>query len=421
VFPALIFGGHLFLTGNLKHLRRLHPVSTAAIFLAIAAPWHVLATLQNPAQGQAKGFFWFYFINEQVNRYLNTKIPRDYDKVPLLLFWGMILAWMAPWTPFVLPSLRPIPRFWQRLKGQVNWSREERIKLLLIIWALAILVFFSFSTRQEYYVLPALPALALLTGIWLARENDSAEGSGQRKQGMVCARILLAVGVLIFAITVFFAVQAPSASPGADIADLLKTNPDLYTLSLGHLFDLTGQSMGLFRFPLALTGIAFAAGCFANWWYRRRRSCMAANINLAAMMAILLYAVHLALGTFYPVLGSKPLAIAINQEFRTGDTIVIDGTHSQASSINFYTGRQLHMLNGRTDNLWYGSLFPDSPAVFEDDASFRKLWQGKDRVFFVVYDQKGQEKLSGLGPASFEIAKSWGKWVYSNRPRLTVH
>ena len=417
-FPVLIIIGYLCLVGGLKHLLKLRLFSSFLIFLAIAAPWHVLASLRNPAQGEAKGFFWFYFINEQINRYLNTRVPRDYDKVPLLLFWGLILVWMLPWTPFVLQSLRLVPRFWQRLTGRIHWNREERIALLLITWALAILVFFSFSTRQEYYVLPALPALALLTGIWLARENDSAQDSAARRQGMLCSGILLAVGVLVFAITIFFAIKAPSAPPGADIADLLSTNPDLYTLSLGHLFDLTGPSMSLFRFPLALTGIAFLAGTLASWWFRRRRNVMSANITLSAMMVVFLYAVHLALGTFYPILGSKPLAAVINREFRGGDTVVIDGTHSQASGINFYTGRQLHMLNARTDNLWYGSLFPDSPAVFEDDASFKKMWQGQNRVFFVVYDQKGKAKLDALGSPYFEIAKSGGKWVYSNRPSL---
>lgn len=418
VFPVLIFAGYLFLTGNLKHLRKLHLFSTAIVFLAIAAPWHVLATLANPAQGEAKGFFWFYFINEQINRYLNTRVPRDYDKVPLLLFWGLILVWMFPWTPFLAQSFRLVPRFWQRLRGKIDWTHNEGVALLLITWALAILVFFSFSTRQEYYVLPSLPALALLAGMWLARENESAEDSCIRKQGMVCSRILLALGVLIFAVTIFVAIKAPNAPAGADIADLLSTNPDLYMLSLGHLFDLTGQSMGLFRFPLVVTGMAFLAGTLANWWFRRRRNALTANVALSAMMAAFLFAVHLALGIFYPVLGSKPLAAAINREFRAGDTIVIDGVHSQASSINFYTGRQLHMLNGRTDNLWYGSLFPDSPAVFEDDSSFKGMWQGPNRIFFVVYDPKGKARLDDLKSPYFEIAKSGGKWVYSNRPSI---
>ena len=419
VFPTLIFVGYLLLVGNLKHLLKLRLVSTFLVFLAIAAPWHVLASLQNPAQGQAKGFFWFYFINEQINRYLNTRVPRDYDKVPLLLFWGLILVWMIPWTPFVMQGFRLVPRLW-RLRERSAWTREQKVALLLLTWALAILVFFSFSTRQEYYVLPSLPALALLTGIWFAQEDASPAGSPARKQGLLCSGILLAVGILVFAVTIFFAVSAPPVPPNADIVDLLTSNPNLYTLSLGHLFDLTAQSMGLFRLPLALTGIAFLGGTASSWWFRRRQNATNANIALAAMMVVFLCAVHLALETFYPTLGSKPLALAINREFRPGDTIVIDGTHSQASSINFYTGKQLHMLNGRTDNLWYGSLFPDSPAVFEDNSSFQKLWHGPGRVFLVVYDPSGKAKLDALGSPVFEIGRSGGKTVYSNRPRVTT-
>ncbi len=416
VFPALIFGGYLFLVGNLKHIFRLHLVSSFVIFLAIAAPWHVLATMRNPAQGEAKGFFWFYFINEQINRYLNTRIPRDYDKVPLLIFWGLILLWLFPWTTFLIQSFRLVPPFWQRLRGRISWSREERVALLLITWALAILVFFSFSTRQEYYVLPALPSLALLTGICLSREQDASACSPERRRGLISSRIMLVLGAVVFVITIFFAVKAPTPPRNADIADLLKTNPDLYTLSLGHLFDLTGQSMGLFRLPLVLTGVAFLLGTTASWWFRRRQSATAANLSLAGMMVVFLYAVHLALGIFYPILGSKPLAVAIARESQAGDVVVIDGTHSAASSINFYLGRQVHMLNGRTDNLWYGSLFPDSPAVFEDDASFRKLWLGPERVFFFAFDDSGKKKLDLLAAPYFQVASSGGKTVYSNRP-----
>jgi 4-amino-4-deoxy-L-arabinose transferase-like glycosyltransferase len=420
VFPVLIFTGYLFLVGNLKHLLKLRLFSTFAVFLAIAAPWHVLASLRNPAQGDAKGFFWFYFINEQVNRYLNTRVPRDYDKVPLLLFWGLILVWLLPWSPFVIYSLRQIPPFWRRLRGRLHLGRENRTTLLLATWALSILVFFSFSTRQEYYVLPALPALALLTGMWLAREHSSEIGSSMRRLGMIGSGILLAVGVLIFAVTLFFAVTAPPAPPGADITDLLSTNPDMYKLSLGHLFDLTSQSMGLFRFPLVLTGVAFLAGTLANWWLRRCTSAMGANVALSLMMVVLLYAVHLALGTFYPTLGSKSLAVAIENELHPGDTIVVDGEHSQASSINFYTGKQLHLLNGRIDTLWYGSLFPDAPPIFEDDSSFQQMWLGQGRVFFIVFNKGGRGRLRALGAPYYEISHMGGKAVYSNRPRLAA-
>src|ERR1700675_3623903 len=87
VFPIGAIGLYLLLTGNLRHLLKLRLVSSALVFLAIAAPWHILAALRNPAQGNVRGFLWFYFVNEHILRFLNRRVPRDYDKVPLLLFW----------------------------------------------------------------------------------------------------------------------------------------------------------------------------------------------------------------------------------------------------------------------------------------------------------------------------------------------
>ena len=62
--------------------------------LAVAAPWHIVAGLRNPPAGEAKGFFWFYFVNEHFLRYINKRFPRDYDTVPLLLFWALALLFL---------------------------------------------------------------------------------------------------------------------------------------------------------------------------------------------------------------------------------------------------------------------------------------------------------------------------------------
>jgi len=67
-------------------------LSSATVFLLVAAPWHVLAAIRNPAQGESKGFLWFYFVNEQFLRYLGKRYPVDYGKVPLFLFWGLLLV-----------------------------------------------------------------------------------------------------------------------------------------------------------------------------------------------------------------------------------------------------------------------------------------------------------------------------------------
>ncbi|MDP9338900.1 MAG: glycosyltransferase family 39 protein [Acidobacteriota bacterium] len=417
VFPLVIFGMFLLWTRNLRHLLKMRPLATFAAFLAVAAPWHVRATLRNPPQGDSKGFFWFYFINEQVNRYLNKRIPHDYDRVPLFIFWGLLLLWLFPWSQFLISALRQLPVPWRRWR--VHLDGEQRALLLLALWALAILVFFSFSTRQEYYVLPALPALALLCGIWLAREDASSADSRLRRLGRRSSIVLFSLGAFLFVITTGIILASPPMPPGVDFADLLKPHPGMYTLSLGHVFDLTLVAMTALRLPLALTGCSLLLGTALNWWFRRRSSSTKANFALAAMMVVLLFAVHLALQTFNPVLGSKAIALAVQREHRPGDVVVIDGEYSKASSVNFYTGIQLHPLNARINGLWYGSLFPDAPKIFEDDASFSDLWRGPKRVFFLTFNDQAVERLRGLRAPFYQITHSGDKSVFSNRPPLS--
>ena len=414
VFPVGIILLYVLLTGNYRLLLKLRPIFTTAVFFMVAAPWHVLAILRNPAQGESKGFFWFYFINDQINRYLNKRIPHDYNKVPFLLFWGLILVWLFPWSPYVIAGLRQVPVRWRKWPGQL--SKEGRAALLLAVWALVILGFFSFSTRQEYYVLPALPALGLLAGIWLANEEKSSPDSSARRSGRLCATILLTLGVAIFLIAGTLAVILPPLPAGTDFADALRKDSDLYTLSMGHLFDLTPKALGAFRMPLALTSLGFLSGTALNWWFRRRNHPYQGNLALAGMMVVAFFAVHVALGIFYPVLGSKALADVVHREYQAGDVVVCDGEYANASSVNFYTGIPLRILNGRENALWYGSYFSDAPKIFDDDSSFQKLWRSPQRVFFLTSDAHGPEKVRTMGVPYYQLLRSGEKGVYSNQP-----
>src|SRR5262249_16601867 len=75
IFRVSAIGLYLILTGNLGHLLRWRLVSSTFIFLLIAAPWHVLAAIRNPAQGSVRGFLWFYFVNEHFLRFVNKRVP----------------------------------------------------------------------------------------------------------------------------------------------------------------------------------------------------------------------------------------------------------------------------------------------------------------------------------------------------------
>jgi len=412
VFPVGALGLFLLLTGNLRRLLKLHLLSSTLVFLAIAAPWHILAALHNPAQGQARGFLWFYFINEHVMRFLGKRVPPGYDTVPLAIFWALLLAWLLPWSVFLPQALRDVPMRWWELRSEPETDRRRRPNLLFFLWVLVIVGFFSFSTRQEYYTIPALPGAALLVGGWLARESGPTMSEPDRRAGRISSIALFAFGVLGSLAGMYLLSVSHHPAPGADLADLLKKNPEEYNLSLGHVLDLTPRALGAFRGPLLVASIGLLFGTGLNWFLRRRGRPGAANVALVAMMVVLLACVHFSFGIFSPILSSYKLAEAVQKQFQPGDVIVIDGEYSDASTLNFYTGVQVHVLHEPSGNLWYGAKFPDAPHIFETPRSLAALWNGPTRVFLWT-DQEEPKELHGL--TSFLLARSGGKSIFTNR------
>jgi 4-amino-4-deoxy-L-arabinose transferase-like glycosyltransferase len=424
VFPVGIVVVFLLMTRNLGHLWRWHPVGGFLFFLVVAAPWHILAGLANPTQGHpvgffhpatptdgnVHGFFWFYFVNEQLLRYLNQRIPRDYDTSPLLFFWGLIFIWLMPWCAFLFKALGTVP--WRSASNRAALTQRQSGLLLLAIWALLPLLFFSFSTRQEYYVLPALPALALLIAAWLAEDEQTDPYSQPALAGRRIAWMLLVLGWIGAAVAVWFALRAPKPAAGADLAQVLNQNPGDYALSFGHFLDLSTRAMGFFRGPLIDTAAAFFVGVAGNLFYRLRGRARYANGFLAGMAATFLIAAHLALQTFAPVLSSQTLALAIHRDIEPSDVLEIQGEYEAGSTMGFYLQRQVRILNGRSSNLWYGSFFSDAPKIFDDLASFQNLWSGPQRVFLWT---ETNDVPALTGPV-YVIAGRGGKEILSNQP-----
>src|SRR5215467_9410261 len=173
--------------------RRLRPFTGALLALAIAAPWHVLATLRNPPyfdftmhseKGSYHGFFWFYFMNEHVLRFLNLRYPRDYNTVPRWLFWAFHLLWFFPWSLYLPAAVK------LRYRGD---DRAGRTRLLCLCWAGFILTFFTFSTTQEYYSMPCYPAIAMLLGCAMA------SGSGWLRWGTRIGAVLATAAAIAVA------------------------------------------------------------------------------------------------------------------------------------------------------------------------------------------------------------------------------
>jgi 4-amino-4-deoxy-L-arabinose transferase-like glycosyltransferase len=378
----------------------LRPVEGALIFLLVAAPWHVLATLRMPpyfnftmqsGPGEYHGFFWFYFINEHLLRFLNLRYPRDYNTVPRAAFWLLNLLWLFPWSAY-LPAA-----------AKLNYKpvdRAGRTRMMALCWAGFLLLFFSFSTTQEYYSMPVYPALALLLGC--AMDN---EGKWVRVASKTLAAIAAAAALLI-AIALFMVRHVPT--PG-DISAALQQHPEAYTLSLGHMGDLTIQSLAYLRAPLVVAGLAFLVGAFGAWLLRGRRAFFA----LAVMMVLFFHASRMALVVFDPYLSSRPLAEALRAA--PPGRLIVDGAYYPFSSVMFYADRDVLLLNGRVNNLEYGSYAPGAPRIFIDDSEFVSAWSGTMR-WYLVADGKQLARLSTLAGANHlhQVAESGGKFLLTN-------
>ena len=462
VFPIGFVFFYLAITRQLKLLPKFHLIPSTLVFLAIAAPWHILAALRNPAIALPAGlglparggWAWFYLYNEHIARFLSRRIPHDYGQVPIPLFWLLAAIWIFPWTAFLPGAIRQHLREIRvpHVSGNTaDVGRRHEAALTLLLWTALVLGFFTLSARQEYYSLPALPALALMAGGLLARaDRRSATNPGAPYLGvpgelarrgeyldseMWASRsalrwhlwLLVPIGSIAAAVALFFAITAPHTDPHTDIATLLAQG-GAYNLSLGHLFDLTGRAMGLFRGPLLFFGLSMIAIGPLAYLLRRAGRTYAANLSLAAAAACLLLCVHEGLVRFYPTLGSEPLAEAIlaaqhstsNSQPATcnssNDLILIDGELTSGSTLLFYTRQPVHLVNGRINGPWYGSFWPDAPAIFEDDASLRSLWAGPRRLFLLTYHPDARiPDLARFGPVRV-LASAGGKSILTNRP-----
>ena len=407
IFPVAILVLFVSATRAWNRWRELHLFSSAAIFLLIAAPWHVLASLR------ANTFFWSYFVNEHFKRAIGTRFPPDYEAVPLWLWLGAHLIWFFPWSIFLpgVLSCIPRPRTWKTL------STEGQVRLLLTLWAGFILLFFSvtFGSRMEYYSFGAWPAMAMLLGIALAK----AEQHGKR--WMVPMQAALAIiGVAVATALIAMLWISARVHVSGDISSLLKEHEnDFYRVSMAHILDLTPQAFALLRIPSAMAAAALLLGFTAAWWFRRRNLGQAAAICLAGAMLLFFFAANIALGTFGPYLSSRTLLRNVDAQIIPADTLALYGEFDAMSSVAFYTNRRLLLWNGRYNNLAPGSYYPDAPHIFLTDPEFLALWRGSRRVFLFVPPEHRAAAAHRL-PATrtYLLAESGGKAVYANQPSV---
>jgi hypothetical protein len=272
--------------------------------------------------------------------------------------------------------------------------------------------------------------MALLTAGWLAQESDTDPAKKIRRANLRATTVLLALGAIFAAVALVFLLHTRAPAPSTDLAQLLQQNPADYALSMGHFLDLNAAALGLFRLPLALAAAALFFGPLCAYLLRKKDRPHAATLTLAAGAFGFLLAAHLGLQTFAPVLSSQQLAAAIAPQLHADDLIVIHQEYEFASTLGFYLRRPvyaqqngrsvainpIHILEGRSSNLWYGSFFRDAPAIFETPQSLAQKWPGPQRIFLWQDLANQPSPLPALPGPVYVIASSGGKEIVSNQP-----
>jgi 4-amino-4-deoxy-L-arabinose transferase-like glycosyltransferase len=382
LFPLLVVVLYLVFTHRLRHLLHWHPVPAILAFLVLVLPWHIAARIDS---GHIR---------------LGALMPAmEGGRVPLFVFWPLLLLWIVPWCVFSLRALR--------IGASPQPDRRRQARLLCLLWIGVVLVFFSFTARQEFNLISALPPMALLAGGWLAEDE-----SLPRHQGRIAAAILFCIGMAAAAFIGYLLFAAPPTAPGVDIATLLRPHPGPHSVFFAYLFGLDLPAMGAFRVPLWMAFLAVIVGVSGGLLFRLRDNARMANCFLAGMIVAILSAAHLALNTFSPVLSSQILAEAIKPEVRASDSVVVNGPFEGASSMAFYLERQLLILSNSKSPRNPAPGVTANPSIFISPADLATRWGGTARVWL----WSPVESLPRLPGPVYVIGRSGGKEIVSNQP-----
>ncbi len=250
--------------------------------------------------------------------------------------------------------------------------------------------------------MPAYAAMALLLG------SAMDEGGAWIRRGTRTLTVITAACVAVATAILIYVRHVPT--PG-DISNALTQHPEVYTLSLGHMEDLTLNSFAYLRLPLALAGLAFLIGLIGTLRANGRRPFVA----MALMMVLFFHAARLALVVFDPYMSSRPLANALLRA--PAGNLIVHHHYYPFSSVFFYTNRTALLLDGRIDTMVYGSYAPGVPNVFIDYDRFRDLWLEPQRWYLVTERENLPRFQALVGRERLNVVReSGGKLLLSNQP-----
>ncbi len=368
----------LLIFNQWKRLRPLHLPTGALLFLAIAAPWHVLAAQHNATWAHR------YFVYEHWQRFFEPVAAREGK---WYYYIGIVLAGLIPWTGFLWPAMRSaLTGGWaSRAKNADAW--------FFVMWAAFIFLFFTVShSKLPPYILPIFPALAVLIGTWLAKVR-AAENATQLRLGLtvfslVCGLLAVALCVVV---TVPFAMNKAHLEPA--------------------------QALSLQPFAFTMTVVLLLGSVLVPWLAKNKGVCAALDGMIVIMVLFCNVLVRAEPHIQKP--GTKELALIVRAQAQPGDRVV--QYHEFFHDFTFYTERLVDLVSVQ-DNSAKGELELEEDAAvrtgdrFIDETEFRRRWNGPVRLWVVAAKTETVKLFADPTFHYHLLGESPRHYLFSNQP-----
>ena len=346
--PVAVMLATALVTHGARRLRVLGHPAGLAVFLLVAAPWHILAAMR------CKEFAWFYFVNEQFLRFRGVRWPPDFPHLSVPTLLGVTFCMALPWAALAFVGARNL------LASRGNDPARAAEAAFLLCWTLVPIAFFSASAcRANYYLLPILPPLALIVGqLWDARPDRA--GTGPRRRRLAAPLAFLA---LVLMLGWLWAVQDAHSGRHEDGSSLLGACTAWMMVA-----GLIGATVLALRGRRRAALVAVAVGAFLMW-------------GAAAVLAPAL--LHLT----GPADAARLIA---DSATAAAPAVAISGRLEDSSSLVFCLPRRLlpvYVVNGRTGgDMEFGSRYPQVDHLFITSRDLARMAAAR-RVLFATGGQ----------------------------------
>ena len=353
-----------------KRLRPLHLPSGILLFLAIAAPWHVLATMRNETWAHR------YFVFEHWQRFSSPVASRPGAWYYYIV---IILAGLIPWVGFLWPAVR------DSLRGGWAARAKNADAWFLVTWVAFTFLFFTKShSKLAPYILPVFPALAVLIGAWLA---------GVKREGNA-ARLRFGLGVFSFA----------CGALGVALC-VVVVRPAFIRLS-------AEQALLLQPPVFIMAAVLLLGGIFVPWLAKIRGVCAALNGVVATI--VLFFGVLQFVEPTDLKPGTKPLALRVKAEAQPGDRVL--HYHEFFHDFTFYAERVVDLVAFKGELELEEDAAARASGRFITEAEFRRQWTGVARLWVVARKRDVRELLADPAFRYHLLGQTEDHYLFSNQP-----